>query len=550
MPGKAPLDELFHDLPFGPQALDSLPRLLKDFIGTALTVKPTQEGNDTETEITGRLLSVADEDGPKGQGKQHRLTVVTASGMHQYKLHELKTVRFEDEKARNQIQRALVGLAENKAKERRTLAVGFLGSTTRPVGFSYVVAAPVWKTAYRLVVSREGKTARLQGWAVVENLTGSDWEDVQLSLISGSPVALRQSLYTAFYTTRPQVAVESAATLIVPTKDECGVYDPTIEDGSALRYASNKSRSNLPRGPSVARGGSARSQALEASRRLRESGLLGGPQYEATCFDNFAAERDEEIPIPTELGQAAIAAQATEASTQVCYNFPAKIALQAGSSMMVPIIDKDIPSRQSWLYQPETNPNYPFAALKVTNDSGTALPAGIITAFDQTAEATDFVGDGQLPFLPKSASRFVTFALDTKTFIRRTDKRSGRSEMGMPNFGTLAFKQTVVRTITYEIRTPPEEDREIVIDEQREGLWTLIEEGDNQAETVGSRIRLAVPAERGKTTYAEIKLQWVEKEQKVGKISPSGGTTNKSTPAGTGTPVAEPKQKRGLFRFR
>ena len=81
----------------------------------------------------------------------------------------------------------MLGLAENRAKERRTLSIGLLGQGKRPVGFSYVVAAPVWKTSYRLVLPKEGGKARLQGWGVVENLTGSDWKDVELSLISGNP---------------------------------------------------------------------------------------------------------------------------------------------------------------------------------------------------------------------------------------------------------------------------------------------------------------------------------------------------------------------------
>ena len=33
-----------------------------------------------------------------------------------------------------------------------------------------------------------------------------------------------------------------------------------------------------------------------------------------------------------------------------------------------------------------------------------------------------FVGDAQLPLLPKGAFKFVTFALDTKTDIRREDQ--------------------------------------------------------------------------------------------------------------------------------
>ena len=128
-------------------------------------------------------------------------------------------MRFTDPQTRAQIERALSGLAENRAKERRRLSIGFLGAGTRKATISYVVAAPVWKTAYRLVLPKEGGKARLQGWAVVENLTGGDWKDVELVLVSGNPVALRQPLYTAFFTDRPEVEVTTAARLVPRTDD-------------------------------------------------------------------------------------------------------------------------------------------------------------------------------------------------------------------------------------------------------------------------------------------------------------------------------------------
>ena len=145
---------------------------------------------------------------------------MTEGGIVQAILEELAAVRFTDQQTQAQIDRALAGLAQNRAKDRRTLAISLLGTTTRPVGFSYVVAAPVWKTAYRLVLAQDdsGK-ARLQGWGVVENLTGGDWKDVELSLISGNPVALKQPLYTAFYAERPEIPV-TAAQRIVPRKDD------------------------------------------------------------------------------------------------------------------------------------------------------------------------------------------------------------------------------------------------------------------------------------------------------------------------------------------
>ena len=46
---------------------------------------------------------------------------------------------------------------------------------------------------------------------MVENLTGGDWKDVELSLVSGNPVALKQPLYTAFFTDRPEIPVTMSA---------------------------------------------------------------------------------------------------------------------------------------------------------------------------------------------------------------------------------------------------------------------------------------------------------------------------------------------------
>ena len=44
---------------------------------------------------------------------------------------------------------------------------------------SYVTESPAWKPSYRLVLGEDGG-ASLQGWAVVDNVSGEDWK---LSLI-------------------------------------------------------------------------------------------------------------------------------------------------------------------------------------------------------------------------------------------------------------------------------------------------------------------------------------------------------------------------------
>src|SRR6202034_4453817 len=76
---------------------------------------------------------------------------------------------------------------------------------------------PVWKSTYRIVFpadsgkSSETESATLQGWAVVDNTVGSDWDNVQLSLVAGAPQSFTEPLSQPIYTTRPTVAVPEAA---------------------------------------------------------------------------------------------------------------------------------------------------------------------------------------------------------------------------------------------------------------------------------------------------------------------------------------------------
>ena len=76
----------------------------------------------------------------------------------------------------------------------------------------YIQESPVWKTSYRLVL-KDGEEPFLQGWAIVENTTEDDWNDVQLTLVSGRPISFLMDLYQPLYVTRPAVEPESFASL-------------------------------------------------------------------------------------------------------------------------------------------------------------------------------------------------------------------------------------------------------------------------------------------------------------------------------------------------
>jgi hypothetical protein len=480
LPGRAPLAELFRDLPFGPDALNSLPALLNTLTGSEVEI-------DGSVSAKGRLLRIVEETVQlpenSGQTTRHRMTLMTGNGLVQAVLEELASVRFTDPTTQAQIDQALVGLAQNRAKERRTLSISLLGDSSRQAGFSYVVAAPVWKTAYRLVLPEDEESkARLQGWAVVENLTGNDWTDVELSLVSGNPVALKQPLYTAFYTDRPEIPV-TAAQRIVPRRDEADEAQPAPSAAPRITAEGRRQR------------------ALAA-----KSGLMNLYAGDAVAQEEAGAS------MPQDLAGAALAAEAEEAATQISYQFPEKITLTNGSTMMVPFIDREISAARIWLYQPETNARHPLASVKLENDTETALSAGIITAFDHTAAGqTNFVGDAQLPLIGKGSSKFATFALDAKTDIRRTDQGRKQTRLGKAVDGVLTLTTKSVQTIGYEITPPTEEDREIIIDEARRDGWQPVSDGD-KIELTAARLRYRVSAPKGETTKVALKFENTDKQ--------------------------------------
>lgn len=482
LPGKTPLAELFRDLPFDQEALQTQQSLLSALIGAEVEI----EG---EVSATGRIFGIVEEHvqlpNNGGQVDRHRLTLITDKGFVQAILEDVTSLRFTDAQTRAQIDKALSGLAQNRAKDLRTVSINLGGQSTREAGFSYVVAAPVWKTAYRLVLPKEGGKARLQGWGILENLTGGNWKDVELTLVSGNPVALKQPLYSAVFADRPEIPVSSSLR-IVPRKDE---GDDQVRDEAAMERGLHRK---------------------SAARSLQAAPPSPAP---SAAFAFGGAMKPGAVDVKQEeLGSAALTAEPEEAATQVLYRFPSKVTLTSGSTMMIPFVDRDITASRTFIYQPETNKQRPLAAVRLRNDGDSAMPAGIITAFETgTDGAANFAGDAQLPLLGKGATKFITFALDSKTDIRRSDGGVKQTRLGKAVRGELTLTVKSRWSIDYEITPPGEEDREVIIDEARQDGWKTPPNSRDIEET-STRLRYKVNAPKGKTTKATLTREHVDFE--------------------------------------
>ena len=121
----------------------------------------------------------------------------------------MEGLSFTDAALQLQVNLVLSRLGENRGRQERELEIALSGSAGGTVGLGYLAEMPLWKASYRLV-ARSGD-GLLQGWAILENASGQDWRDVQVTLIGGSPRALRQALFASYFVPRPEVPVLEAA---------------------------------------------------------------------------------------------------------------------------------------------------------------------------------------------------------------------------------------------------------------------------------------------------------------------------------------------------
>ena len=159
------------------------------------------------------------------------VNLLTDHGLRSIPLPQVQQLRVLNEQLNAELRQALAVLATSHDTQKKTVTLDFSGEGSRRVRVGYIMETPVWKTSYRLVLS-DTEAPFLQGWALVENTTDEDWQDVRLSLIAGRPISFAMDMYEPLYAQRPVVVPEVYAALRPQT------YGQAMEtSGEALREA-------------------------------------------------------------------------------------------------------------------------------------------------------------------------------------------------------------------------------------------------------------------------------------------------------------------------
>ena len=500
LPGREPLSQVFRDLPFSQAALQSPVALLNSLAGAGVRVTGQRQ-------IEGRLLRAVPEQAslPNGGGvlTRYRVSVMTPAGLQTFVFEEAESIVFTDPLLNTQIETALAAISEYRVSERRTLKVDSRGKGRRTIRVGYVVASPLWKATYRLTMD-EGtpKKSRLQGWAVIENMSGGDWDNIELTIVSGSPVAFRQALYSVYYAHRPEVPVEILGR-VLPKADTGTVAIEELtrsagdfEDAFRTRQRANVGSETFQK-YAIDSVDDALSKQAGVVSRAGELYVRGGRSGEVRM--------DMDAPAPASPVRL-VAAASKEAATQVTFRVPEAISVESGQSVLVPIIDRNVPSRRVGVYQEFVHDRNPLSSVRLDNDGETGLPAGVITLYENGTEGTTFVGDAQLSTLPMGEERLVSFALDQKTTIDREVESEQSIVEGRIVDGTLQLTYEEEQTTVYRIKVPANEKRDLIIEHPRRQGWKIVEPDPEKVELTDTRYRISRQVGAGKQVNLKVRM--------------------------------------------
>ena len=158
--------------------------------------------------------------------------------------------------------------------------------------------------------------------------------------------------------------------------------------------------------------------------------------------------------------------------------------------------------------------SHPLAAVRVTNDTGLSLPAGVLTLYDRNSDAAPYAGDARLGGLPNGERRLLSFAEDLRTTAewRRVGSVSVSSLTAAR--GVLRLEQRDRANVRVTLTGPARESRHILIElPKTTGVTLAPEDGRKPDEETATAWRLAVDLAPGGVKTLAVNLDRVIRQQ-------------------------------------
>lgn len=531
---------------------------LVDFL-TALRGARLEVHNGTAV-ITGRLLSVEHKvEFTRGTTIQvDYLSLFTDGG--EVKAAELSpsfSFRLLDKGLTGKVDRFLNLVSSGREPDVRHMVVSTAGTGERSLFVSYISEVPVWKSTYRIVLSsKPAQSPLLQGWAIVDNTVGQDWDNVQLSLVAGAPQSFIENLSQPYYARRPVVPVPGMVNLTPQTYESTlisggerlvgKVTDPSgaVVPGATVRaFAAGPAPigetttkgdgtyelSSLPEGavrlevtsPGFHTGVVNNVAVLGNRTNVEDVTLTIGGVTESVNVEAAApvVQTDSSIvrrrtglggapPSPSGGGfgggvyrtqeararmQAAAAAQ--ELGDLFAYQLKEPITIPKNRSALVPIVQSAITAEKVSVWNERAGLPRPQRALWLTNSTGLTLDGGSFSVLDDET----FAGEGIFTPIRPGEKRLVSYATDLALNVSsRVGSDKQRVSRVRISHGVLTLESELREKKTYTVRNEDSSPRMLIVEHPARAGYKL--HGDvKPVETTADWMRFRLEVESKQT---------------------------------------------------
>jgi hypothetical protein len=452
---------------------NSLTSLITQLKGASVEVR---SGNET---VSGKILGLEKRRQMQNQQTMEIDILVLSLGngeIRTFDFPEIRSIRPTEAKLRKELERYLEILSSSYQKDERTLSIETQGQGQRQLIVGYTVESPIWKTSYRVAVDNKSQLL-LQGWAIIDNDQNEDWENVELSLISGLPVSFIQDLQTARYQKRPIIDYQTSEPL------ELQSYEAAIDaDQPQTRFSAG------------IEGGVAGGVAGGVV-----GGVIGGSSSGYSPAPPPPPPRNPEpVARPlynrTEALGESISADTTTKSISDLFEYKIKypVTIKRKNSAMIPIVNQKIDGERVNIFNESAYLDNPMSGIRLTNNTSLTLEGGPLTVFEEET----YAGESIIERLKPGESRFFSYAADLGMTINVDDKEGDEKvyKVLVAN-GLLIRRQKQIDTKTYTIANKDPKPKIVIIEHPLRNEWRLLKPQKPYEITASyQRFRVEVPA--------------------------------------------------------
>ncbi len=535
-----PIDKILRSFALDLTMNPTFGQILNQARGEKIDITRSEKKDGTTTNLTGTIIGMETHNRSTGLVPGIEIDVLnlsTATGLQAIPMEQVVSVRFQNAALESEFQRALQVLARSHDTQKKTVTVGFNGAGKRAVKVGYVVERPIWKTTYRLRLEPNGK-ASLQGWALIENTSDDDWNDVKMVLVTGKPISFKMNLYDPIYVPRPIVEPAMFASLRPPVYGGA-MAPPGDPNFTALPFQGAMQQGGMPGMmmggmPGMQMGGFGgqfggqlqggqfqgglgqglnqfQQQSLLQMTRdaqekaLRDQGKLTYDELQRRRADQIVKLEEAKKKGPAIAGfnfkeGIESVASADEIGDYYQYAIDKKISLARQQSAMLPILDQTIDGHKVSIFNSSVHAKYPLLGLRLKNTSGQPLTQGPITVYD----ADIFGGDTRILDVQPGESRLLSYALDQATEVKTEMKEAPSPDLNFKmGADSLSARYHLRQTRTYTIKNRSTHDRQVILEHPIRTAWKLIEP-KKLAEQTRDLYRFQVAVEAGATVKFDV----------------------------------------------